>query len=67
MDITEVGEEMVSGKLDFTPNAVATFRKRELKQMVEVYCNDCEQKSWTDLHFIGNMCRECGGFNTSRL
>jgi RING finger/CHY zinc finger protein 1 len=67
MDITEVGEEMVSGKLDFTPNAVATFQKRELKQMVEVYCNDCEQKSWTDLHFIGNMCQECGGFNTSRM
>jgi hypothetical protein len=57
----------VSGKLDLTPNAVATFRKRELKRMVDVYCNDCDQKTCTVFHFIGNMCRECGGFNTSRV
>ena len=32
-----------------------------------IYCNDCEQKSWTPFHFIYHRCQECNSFNTKVL
>ena len=34
------------------------------KPMVEIFCNDCEKKSITNMHFYGLECKHCNGFNT---
>jgi RING finger/CHY zinc finger protein 1 len=31
---------------------------------VEIFCNDCLQKSTVKFHFIGNQCSNCKSFNT---
>jgi hypothetical protein len=66
MMVTRVNEtnEMVSGKLYITPNSYGTFRKKNLMKMVDIYCNDCDIKTLTEFHFIGNRCYNCNGFNT---
>ena len=28
-------------------------------------CNDCEARTYTPFHFVGNKCGECGGYCTS--
>jgi Zn finger protein HypA/HybF involved in hydrogenase expression len=37
------------------------------RHYVHILCNDCEEKTTTRLHFLGNKCKECGGYNTSIL
>jgi len=32
---------------------------------VEILCNDCNDKTVTSFHFIGNECQSCGSFNTT--
>lgn len=34
------------------------------KPLVEIFCNDCEKKSFTNMHFYGLECKYCNGFNT---
>lgn len=49
-------------------NVIAFFNKISLKKKpkkVNVFCNDCETKSYTSFHYLGNECINCCGFNTS--
>ena len=62
--ITHIENNMYSGILNLTPTTKATFNKKCLKQMVNIYCNDCGKKSKSPHHFIGNECLLCGSYNT---
>ncbi|KAG2449871.1 hypothetical protein HYH02_005394 [Chlamydomonas schloesseri] len=33
---------------------------------VDILCNDCQTKSTIKIHFVGNKCPSCGGYNTRR-
>ena len=32
--------------------------------MINIYCNDCNAKSYVKFHYLGHECKECGSFNT---
>jgi RING finger/CHY zinc finger protein 1 len=34
---------------------------------VSILCNDCNERSRQKFHFVGHMCRHCGGYNTRVL
>jgi RING finger/CHY zinc finger protein 1 len=51
-------------------NVIAYFNKESLKKdpkKVNIFCNDCETKSLTFFHYLGNECTNCCGFNTNIL
>jgi RING finger/CHY zinc finger protein 1 len=51
-------------------NITGFFNGESLKKdpkKVNVFCNDCEIKSLTLFHYLGNECINCGGFNTNIL
>lgn len=51
-------------------NVVGYFNNKSLKKepkKVNIFCNDCESKSLTLFHYLGNECINCGGFNTNIL
>lgn len=37
------------------------------EMMVDVLCNECEQKSQTKFHILGLKCSKCGDYNTRRI
>jgi len=48
----------------------ATFNKLALfksPKNVNIFCNDCDTKSFTPFHYLGNECFNCNSFNTSIL
>lgn len=44
----------------------ASLQKKDLEKNIylQIYCNDCEKKSYSLYHFYGLMCNFCKGFNT---
>lgn len=48
-------------------NISGSFNRESLKKplkKIEIYCNDCNNKSNTLFHYLGNECMNCGSFNT---
>lgn len=37
----------------------------EYNYMVEILCNDCNDKTITNFHFIGHECQSCSSYNTT--
>jgi RING finger/CHY zinc finger protein 1 len=51
-------------------NVIGYFNIESLKKDVKkinIFCNDCETKSFTPFHYLGNECVNCNGFNTNIL
>ena len=51
---------------DFT-NIKMIIHNSQIKKrrIVQILCNDCENKSEVEYHFLGLECSFCGGFNTN--
>lgn len=47
------------------------IEKTELSELyreyINIYCNDCNSKSNTYFHYKGNLCKNCGSFNTKKV
>ena len=39
----------------------------EYKKICTIYCNDCNENSTVEFHFIGNKCSHCNGYNTALI
>ena len=68
--ITSINEEdmceglLINWNLANSQTARAFLQKSTLRKAVEVYCNDCQLKCWSEFHFVGLECKYCKGFNT---
>ncbi len=58
--------ELLDWKLANGKTVVAFLKGSELQLdlSMNIYCNDCQNKSITDYHFDGIECKNCGSFNT---
>jgi RING finger/CHY zinc finger protein 1 len=37
---------------------------QELQKIIQIKCNDCDNKNTVQFHYIGNQCSLCKSFNT---
>jgi hypothetical protein len=54
-------EDFLQAQIDASPMPPAYRRK------CKIACNDCNERTVTNLHWLGVRCRHCGSFNTGIL